>query len=281
MRLVPTVEVIDLTPELAQQFLNDQAPNRRIKATKVDQFARDMESGNWMMTGEAIKFDADDRMIDGQNRCLAVVKSGATIQVLKVSDLALNAQSVMDSGTPRNVRDALGFAGFADAKDIAASVTVHRAWRMGAFAHCKSGIAYGNRPTNSEMVAYAESHPELVEAARRAKVIYGHGLKLPIGAVATVMAETERIDADESADFFDRITYLRTSGAGDPIHTLLKRVESVRSSGQRVEPSMTLYLLFRAWNAFRTGESITKFPLGAPAREQGAKATWAPIPVPR
>lgn len=280
MRTGPTVDTINLTPKLAAHFLENQAPNRAPKSVKIAQYARDMAAGRWRFTGEALKFDDDGRMLDGQNRCHAVIKSGATIRVLRVRDLDTRTQEVMDSGAPRNARDALTFAGYPNTKDIAAAVSAHVAWKAGAFGHCMANVDGSARPSNSETVAYAAAHPEIVEAAQQAKKIYTRGLRLPVGAIAVVMVETAAIDFEESAEFFDRIADLRTGGTGDPINTLLKRINGYRDYGHKIPLPMALYLLFRTWNAYRAGEQLTKFQVGAPARE-GTRATWAKIPEPK
>lgn len=281
MTTIPTFQVTNLTPELARELLAGQAPNRNKKWVKIDQFARNMKAGLWTFTGEAIKFDWNGRMIDGQNRCEAVIKSGVTIQVLVIRGLDPTVQGDMDQVTPRSSRDALKFAGYEDTKDVSAAISAHRAWKDGAIGHCMANLSYYSRPSNSEAVLYAAQHPELVAAAKAAQTIYSHGLRLPIGAIAVALVETAAIDAAASKDFFDRIINLRTTGPGDPVHTLLKRIDAIRSVGHRVELSMAMYLLFRTWNAYRDGEHLTKFQVGAPAREQGAKATWAKIPEPK
>lgn len=281
MTNIPMIEVVDLTPNMAREMLAGQAPNRAKRWAKIDQFARDMSDGNWIMTGEPIKFDLDGCMIDGQNRCEAVIRSGATIRVLIIRGLARESQSVMDSGTTRTAQDALKFAGYTETKDLQAIISAHRAWKEGAFLHCMANLPSSFRTTNSEAINYAAANPWIVPTAVSARTMYSHGLRLPVGSIATAIAETTAISPAESADFFDRIVNLRTAGVGDPVHTLLKRIDSIRSTGNRVTPSMGLYLLFRSWNAFRTGESLTKFQVGAPAKESGAKATWAKIPEPK
>lgn len=276
---IPTFEVIDLTPELAARFLAEQSPNRRQKEMKIQQFARDMTAGRWLFTAEPVKFGIDGRMVDGQNRCAAVVRSGATIQVVKANGLSPDAQAVMDSGTPRSMRDALTFAGHSSTKDLAATISTHRAWTMGAFPHCMANLG-SSRATNSEALAYLDAHPSLEWGAEAGRHIYNHGLRLPVGSVATALVETSRIDAAASADFFSRIRELKTEGQGDPVATLIKRVAAIRDAAHRPLPSTSLFMLFRAWNAFRAGEKLLKFQFGAPARDN-SPSTWVRIPDPR
>lgn len=277
---IPTFEVVNLTPELAAEFLAGQAPNRNKKWAKIDKFARDMADGRWSFTGEAIKFDTRGRMIDGQNRCEAVVKSGATIQVLVVRGLDPAAQADMDQVNPRSNQDALRFAGYSETKDLAAAISTHRAWLGREFLHCMASLG-GARQTNAEALAHLSAHPELVAAAVNGKRIYASGLRLPVGSLATALVETQRISAADSHDFFDKIVSLRTTGHGDPVAALIRRVTVMRDANLRPLPSTALFLLFRSWNAFRDGESLMKFQLGAPARGPESPATWAKIPEPK
>ena len=71
-----------------------------------------------------------------------------------------------------------------------------------------------------------------------------------------------------------RIVDLRTFGKGDPIATLVRRVQAMHQDRSRRYPSTSLYLLFRAWNAYRAGEMLQKFQLGSEGR-------WASIPEPK
>lgn len=278
---IPTFEVVNLTPELAAEWLAGQAPNRAKKWVKIDKFARDMAAGRWGFTGEPIKFDTAQRMIDGQNRCEAVVKSGVTIQVLVVRNLDPDMQAVMDQGTPRSARDALKFAGYAETKDLSAAISTHHAWTQGAFLHCMANLGGTGRPTNSEALAYLREHPMLTSAAAQGKRIYASGLRLPVGSLATALVETARVDPAASEDFFSRIANLQTSGHGDPVATLIKRVTAMRATGKLPLPSTSLFLLFRAWNAYRDGEALAKFQLGAPSIAPGVPATWVKIPEPK
>lgn len=269
----PTFEVVTLTPELAGEWLALNLRNRPKKPRKIEMYARDMTNGLWRFTGEAVKFDSEGRLIDGQNRCYAVIESGVSIQVLVVRGLDPNTQEVMDSNAVRSSRDALAMHGFDNPKDLAATVLVHDLYNRGVFEHCMSQTPGYERPSNAQVVIYAENHPELAGALRLVAPVK-YRLPLSIGALATAHVTMSAIDADDTADFFERITELRTYGKGDPVATLLKRVHDMHQDRARRYPSTALYLLFRAWNAYRSGEMLTKFQFGSEGR-------WTPIPEPK
>lgn len=271
---IPTVSIEDLTPAKAEQFLTKNVKNRNKKGGKIEKYARDMAAGNWRLTGEAIKFDHDGNLTDGQNRCYAVILSGATIQTMVIRGLDPDAMTVMDSGTPRSPGDSLNLAGYTNGKDLAAVANVHKAWTEGYFRHCMTARPTNVAVTNAEAVDYVKANPSL-ESAMQFTVPVKASLPLPIGSLATAFIEFCEIDPDQAVEFFDRIRDFKTDGAGDPVATLLKRVASDKQKARAILPSTGLFYLIRAWNAFRANEQLTKFQIGSVERG------WAPIPEPK
>lgn len=269
----PTFEIVSLTPEMAGEFLALNINNRPKKPLKIAQYARDIAHGSWRLTGEAIKFDINGRLIDGQNRCYATIEADRPIDVLVVRGLQPEVQEVLDSNAVRSGRDALAMRGFENPKDLAATVLVHDLWSRGVYEHCMSQTPGSERPTNAETVTYVEAHPNL-EVSLRLITPVKRRLPVAVGALATAHLATTLIDAEAAADFFGRIADLRTDGRGDPVATLLKRVQDMAVDRSRKYPSTALYLVFRAWNAFHAGESLMKFQFGSEGR-------WAPIPEPK
>ena len=66
-------EMITVTPEIAQEFLERNHNNRKIKPRKVDKFAYQLSQGQWITNGDTIRFDVKGTLIDGQHRLKAVV----------------------------------------------------------------------------------------------------------------------------------------------------------------------------------------------------------------
>jgi hypothetical protein len=71
------LEVVIVTPELAERWLQKNHPsNRPIAWQRVEAFANDMRAGAWILTHQGIAFDANGYLIDGQHRLHAVVQAG-------------------------------------------------------------------------------------------------------------------------------------------------------------------------------------------------------------
>ena len=82
-----TVEVEIITPESATAYLQHNAHHRKVKQKKVDAYVKDLENGVWRLNGKTITFDSNGRLLGGQHRLHAVVKSGKSLTTLVVRGL--------------------------------------------------------------------------------------------------------------------------------------------------------------------------------------------------
>ncbi len=274
---MPTIKPIRVTPAVARQWIEHNDGNRNIRKSRVAKYADDMAAGRWQQNGDTFKFDTDGRMIDGQHRCFAIIESGATIDSFVVHGLPASAAQTLDAGAPRSASDALFYAGelHNHAKDIAAGLNAWTSWTEGRFTHARStASAAAAKLSNAAMVEAWRDNPTVVSASVEAKAIYQRGLRLPVGALAVALVELRALDFEAANDFFDRIVELRTSGKGDPIHTLITRIQDEMGPGRRMLPATALFMLFRTWNAFVNGERLLKMQFGS------SESGWTPMPKP-
>lgn len=74
------VEIIQLDPTFAELLLSKNHPaQRRLDPNHAARIKHALEIGKFLWTGDPIRIDAQERLIDGQHRCSAVVQSGITI----------------------------------------------------------------------------------------------------------------------------------------------------------------------------------------------------------
>ena len=83
--LEATVEVI--SPKEAQAYLDNNAKHRPIKDKKVAEYMAEMQDGRWRLNGKTICFDTTGRLLNGQHRLSAVVRSGISLTTLVVRGL--------------------------------------------------------------------------------------------------------------------------------------------------------------------------------------------------
>ena len=119
---ITTSKIEKITPEIAAKMLLKNINNRPITQSRVMEYAREMRIKNFHFTGEAIKFDGDGNLLDGQHRLLAVEESKETVEMLVIRGLDKEAFKYMDTGRTRQAQDVLAIEGIKNAPKIAAMV---------------------------------------------------------------------------------------------------------------------------------------------------------------
>src|SRR5215207_4207198 len=99
--------VIKITPALAELILEHlNLKNRKRRTSSVRIYSAEMENGNWGLSGDTIKFcrkterDAP-RLLDGQNRLAACVRSGVPFETHVVFGIEPDVFDRIDSGKRR------------------------------------------------------------------------------------------------------------------------------------------------------------------------------------
>lgn len=248
-----SAEIYTVTPAVAKRWLSRNVRNRSVRQDDVDAYARDMAAGNWHVTGEAIKFDTNGALADGQHRLHAVIKSGVSIQILVVRGVEPDAQKHMDTGAKRSAGDALTLAGEKNATILAA---------IASLAIKEPGCGYVDqrsaKPTHAEIADFVDEHPDIRRAAEMASYYYPQFDAAP-SVLGICWMRFSDIDLPACAEFFSSIANLRTDGAGDPRLALIRRLANARRDRERISQYELLSLIFRTWNAWRAGKAVGRF----------------------
>ena len=80
-------EIMEITPEKAKEMLERNFNNRTINYKMVKMYAKQMYENNWDITGQAISFDTDGVLIDGQHRLAAVCLANKPVKMLVATGL--------------------------------------------------------------------------------------------------------------------------------------------------------------------------------------------------
>ena len=115
--ITATAFYLEVTPEMAREWLeNNIENNRRIRPSIVWKYALDMKNGNWGLNTDAIAFNADGRLINGQHRLSAVVRANIPVTMLVMFDSPITQVELMniDRGAGRTVADSMEVAGFTE-----------------------------------------------------------------------------------------------------------------------------------------------------------------------
>lgn len=270
----PDGEFVDVTPALAEAWLQANENNRLLDQRKVDQYARDMAAGRWRQTNQGLGFGRDGKLYDGQHRLWAVVMSGVTIRTLVVRGMDPDARPTIDVGKQRRVHDQLRMFG-----------GVERAREITAWANATARIVYGVSASlsyddverwlaaNAEGVAWG-----LNAVPRTGRRAFGAA---PIMA-ALVFAHRRHpaaVDAFAAAVFGGE-----GLAAGQPAHTLRELlIHAGRgAASDKVESRAVSLKVLRAAQLHAQGKAVAKLQVG----EEGLRyfatahdaATLPPVP---
>lgn len=270
-----TVEQLTIGPAEAKQLLEENRHNRNLRTSKVDQYARDMLSGNWHASAETIKFDWNGRMIDGQHRLNAVISAGVTVPMMVARGLDPKSQTVIDAGAKRSSADALSFSGMAsNTAIISAAARIGLRYDAGLLRTTESG--FGGSMSNSEVLAWVDENPSIIDAAALASKTF-KGIGATPSALAFAAMKLLAVDEIAAFEFLMSTAEFRTNGATDPRSTLIRTFSRLKEQRVKLTPALQLSLLFRAWNAWREERELRSLPATTSSPE-GVRGVMIPEP---
>lgn len=101
-------EIINITPQLAAEWLKFNTDNRPLRRTVVNGFKDAIKRGEYMSTHQGIAFADDGTLLDGQHRLTAISElRDGIFPMLVTRDINRDAFRVMDIGIKRTAADAL------------------------------------------------------------------------------------------------------------------------------------------------------------------------------
>lgn len=143
-------EFID--PARAASYLSVRHPNqRRIRQHRVKSYMRDLESGTWSPTHEAVAFDENGNLIDAQHRLTAIVQSGIGAWMPVARGVPARSIANIGTGLVRGAADGLLMAGCGERSN--AYVATAQAMHKGP-----STATSANSMTREELLAFVIRH---------------------------------------------------------------------------------------------------------------------------
>lgn len=251
-------EVIDVTPELATEWLASNPINRPLRESTVELYMRDMIAGRWVLNGESIKRDYSKNLLDGQHRLEAVKRSGVTVKMLVVLGLPPETQESMDAGMRRAYTDNFALKGEVHTSSLSSVARRVVLWEMGAH-NFKGKVSFG------ELKDILTRYPEIRRSAEVADRVYSGFRFLPPSSVGTAHFLMSRLDVNDATWFFGALEKGVHLDEADPVYVLRERAMMDKATGKKLDDVRAMAYLVAAWNAKRTGKRLSRqvLPVGA------------------
>lgn len=267
---------ITITPDLATRLLELNTRNRAPKRASIPRFARDMAAGNWSPDASDLKFSRTGELMDGQNRLMACVLSGASFTTLIRTGLDPAAKDYVDTGTKRTASDMLKINGVTSyTASVSAAVTLWARYEDRVVNHKgkrQANTSGGGRPgqqltlTHKEILDFLDRHPTILQFAGLADSLRAQVMPaIPPSAILCFLAMAAEKDEKEAVRFAERLINGDYGGSGDPMIALVQYAARVRgnvgvigSPGHRgrIAQDSHVNAMSRVWNALRAGEKI-------------------------
>lgn len=263
-----TSRVQNVTPEDAKRWLGVNSHNRHLSDRRIDILAAAIKRGEWELNGEAIKFDEDGKLLDGQHRLHAIIKADKGVQMVIVRGLAPIAQETMDTGKKRSIADVLTLRGIPTAHMLGSALRSYWRYKQDGEFH-SGGIRYA--PTNQELIALWEKNPGLLESVKTiGRLSQRSPLKTPTGARAIHYVVAEKHGVEVADDFFEKLYDFGYGGPKtDPVIALRKRLLDSEGVRDTMHSRVKLALMVKAINAYLNGEEVNqlRWRVGGPKPE--------------
>lgn len=244
---------MEITPSMAKDYLDrcNTDNYRKPIQTVVTRYASDMKSGRWTETTATIAFTKSGVLIDGQNRLLAVVRSGATISfnVIEGLDDSILHDPNQDRGSCRKISTTLQHLGYKNANVVASCVRMLH--RIASNSKHRSG---NMMISDSAVIDVLSSMPE--EFINCVNFVAASALlkKTVTPSCLATFLWLATCDDQSTATIFIEVMAKKLDGnAFCSANCIREQLSSMRLT-KRPSDSDVLNLLFSAYQSFRLGK---------------------------
>jgi hypothetical protein len=269
-------EIVKVDPELAEIWLTTNQGNRNLRKTAVERYAKDMLAGQFTISNDAITFDADGRLINGQHRLSAVVVSGVTLEMLVLRDAPADSFARMDRGVSRTYADALRHRGEAGPVELGAVLNMAYSFDASTLRGGPWTVRNTSTITDVDRDAYLALHPTIRRSVEFVSKPMTMGTCTPSGAV--VRLAHFLISREAGAEAADRyITQLSTQDrepAHGTIRTAVRALQQTRGRGD--SQNRALHIIVTCYSHWARGLEIAKLPIHADYQSRPLRIYGAP-----
>jgi hypothetical protein len=258
-----------ITPELASKYLEknlglqkgDDKKNRKFNEKNINFLYEQMKAGEWMITGDPIKFSDTGKLIDGQHTLMAIKKLGKPIEIFVAEGLKEEVFTVLDTGKNRSAGDVLSMMGYNYATNLAGAARSILFYNRGSYTdHFKR--ARNSGATNTQVLKFVQKNPEIHEVMEYIlNSVYKNFRYINTSALTTLYWVLSVNNQTKCDSFFEKYSTGIDLSEGSPIRLLREKLlkDSVNKTKLTTRDKMALFIM--AWNSFITNKKIHSLAL--------------------
>lgn len=248
-----------ITPDIAKKYLESNSHNRRISKPSLMRYVGDMLKGNWREdTGELIKISKKGRILDGQHRLEAIVKSKCSLYFHVAYDIDESVFDVLDTGKSRNATDCFMSAGVKYDNSIPSIISLYNSLEDGR----KRGMQINFKATNAELLQqYYENEIFWQNVAKKSHNWYLSFAKIITPSIiGGFFAHFYNLNPEKSELFMNQLT-TGLNVDNQIINLLRNKLMQDKMSQRKMPINLKLALIIKTWNYYIKGvhAKILKF----------------------
>lgn len=260
-------QVRKITPEIAKAILMKNSHNRPLKPYVVNEYARLMRDGLWKEeSGEALKFNCDGSLIDGQHRLSALIRAGISLNFLIVAGLDADIFEVIDQGIKRSPGDTIATLGVDNPNLVASGIRRYFNLKHG-LSMSGSGAGLSNREIAN---AYLARRTFYTAAAHMSQSWYKKSRIISKSEFFGLYSLFFDLDQDVAFMFCDYLSSGENLKNNDAIFILRNKLILNKQSSKKYSDYHRTALIIKAWNFVRSGKFVNGFAFD-PTRENFPK----------
>lgn len=257
-------QVKEITPVMAAKLLENANGNRNVSQARVRFLADRMLAGEWELNGETIILSDEQRLLDGQHRLHAVLRSGISIPALVVTGVPSAVMDTLGQVKPRSASDYFSIQNVPNASLAAAATRVIRAYEDGAFLD--GGHTYDGYSVH-DMYATYESRSDAIQASILA-VRPSFNIVSSPGLAVAMHYENAVLDSAKADAFWAGVGSGANLSEDSPQLRLRNKFIEIKSGPSLRHMHRTVMALcIKAWNLYRQGKTTKRLSWPAGVNE--------------
>lgn len=251
---IPSVSVVDITPEIARQWLERNLGNRPASPAHVAKLEKAIRDGKWKMTGDPIRFSKSAKLIDGQHRLQAILNSGMTVTCVVMRDLEDAIFDVLDSGKGRQKSDVL-FIELGLPVETCKVLASATGWVLD---YERELFGFHGKADKAEVLEFVQANPLMIASAEYAQAL-PHQSPVPRSIAAFFHFYASRRSQAGAERFLERFMIGAVEGADDNLLHLRNKCFNAKVNRRPLSRTEVLGQMIKIWNAEQRCKPIKHF----------------------
>lgn len=262
----PTAEFMTITPKMAEEWLRTAIDNNRPLRDKwIDQLARDMKAKLWMVTAQAIQFDDEERLFDGQHRLKACILAATPFTSLVARNLPEQAMQAVDMGRPRRMADYLYWRKETDVFILSSVIKLSYLLEHG---HLASWEWKWLGASNPAAMQWLERHPEIRESVLASRPLRNDPLKITASVAGAFHWGAFREWPEETTNFIEELSSGTRLDKGHPIIAYRNWLVRTRDKKIKYDQRIKLATLIKVFTWVLEGKTMSSMDVWQQSRAE-------------